>query len=116
MEAKFVHGNPTFIRYKRGTAILAGEVITVGALIMIAHNNIAANEEGALSIGPGVYKSIATGILAVGVRCDWDDTAKELVAKDAGDSAIGYINPVVASAAGKEVEFILQQGVIDLII
>jgi len=116
MEAKFKHGNPTFVRYKRGTAIVAGEVIIVGDLIMIAHNEAAANEEIALSVGPGVYESTTTGILAVGIRCDWDDTANELVAKDAGDVPIGYMNPVTASAAAGKSEWLFQQATIDLIV
>lgn len=119
MEAKFLHGNPTFIRYKRGTAILAGEVIVVGELAMIAHNNFAANEEASLSVGPGVYKAIATGILAVGVRCAWDVAANELIAKakdDVTNPAVGHINPVSASVAGQLVEFYFHNDSIDLTI
>ena len=116
MEAKFIHGNPMFVRYKRGSAIAAGEVVIVGDLIMIAHNEIAANEEGAMSIGPGVYRVNPDATHAVGIRVDWDDTANEIVAKDGGDLPMGYINPVTASVVDVGVEIIFMQNTIDLII
>ncbi len=106
MDARFLSGNPEFVQFKRGTAIAAGEVIITGAVVGIAHNNFAANENANLSVGPGVYESTATGILAPGVDVDWDDSANELVATTTGDAPVGSNNLTTASVAGQLTEFI----------
>lgn len=112
MEAKFKHGNPSFIRYTRGTAIAAGEVIIVGETVGIAHNNFAANEEANLSIGPGVYEVVCGEAIAVGLRVGWDDSADKVLLDDnvSSDVPFGFMNLVNAATVDTDVREVLFIG------
>lgn len=104
-QARFVRGNPNFVRFKRGTAITAGEVIITADVVGIAHNNFEANEEANLSIGPGVYESVCGEAIAVGLDVGWDDSEDKLLLDSNGnsDATVGSMNLVNAATADGDI-------------
>ncbi len=86
-EARFLYGNPLMIKHTPTSAVAAGEVVEIVAdtgPIGIAHNNIAANARGNLSVGPAVYECVCTDTgLSAGTFVFWDTTANEVTTDDA---------------------------------
>lgn len=91
MQAILRYGNPVFVPYTPGSAVAAGDVIVSGTHVFIAHQNIAANELGAVAVGGGVYEMIAlTGdVITMGDLLYWDDANNNAEAGATGNTAIG---------------------------
>ncbi len=74
-QARFLHGSPRFIDYTPGSAVSAGDVVVLGDTPYVAHDDIAANEKGALAAGGGVYEvTPAAAVANGGEPIWWDDT------------------------------------------
>lgn len=70
------HGSPIMVDYTPSGDVAGGDVVVVGDVPMIAHNDIANGELGALAAGGGVYrvpKTVATSsAIAAGANVWWD--------------------------------------------
>jgi predicted RecA/RadA family phage recombinase len=89
-------GSPTFADYTPVGAIVAGDVIVVGDLPVIAHTAIAAAALGAVSVGGGIYDMVADAAITAGSRVWWDATSK--VSETPAGMQFGYIAPGSSSA------------------
>jgi len=99
VQAQMRHGTPLMIDYTPSAAVSAGDVVVVGELPLVAHDDIAANAKGALAAGGGVYKVTADGALAAGVIVYWDDTNNKVTATTSGNKFFGFVAPHNAAAA-----------------
>ncbi len=101
-QAQFVHGEPLMVDHTAGgSAIPAGTVLVVGTTTRIAHNDIAANEFGALAAGGGVYdvaKATGAGI-DDGALVYFNTTNKNVVAASSGNTLMGRAIGSTASGA-----------------
>jgi predicted RecA/RadA family phage recombinase len=92
LESSHHQGAALHIDYTPGTAVAAGEIVSLGGLIGFADSDIAANALGAMAIS-GVRKVKKDGTsgptFAVGAQVEWDDTGKLAVAATGGDFDIG---------------------------
>lgn len=99
MQARFIKGNYQTIDYTPVADVSAGDVIIDGDLTLIAHNDIAAGELGALAIDGGVYEAVKDGtsgpVFALGDWLYWDDSNNEAVASATSNAILG---PAVEAA------------------
>lgn len=104
-QAVFKHGTPRMVDYTPGSATQGGDVVVVGDLPLIAHRDIAANEQGALAAGGGVYECTAGEAIAAGKKVWWDDTNNKLVETATGNKVFGYlVDGSSAAADGDKVQ------------
>lgn len=79
-------GSPLMVDYTPVSAVTGGDVVVLGELPCILHNDIAANVKGAIAIGGGVYKvpkSTGSGsAIAIGANVWWN-ASSEVVATTA---------------------------------
>ena len=108
-EAQFVKGDPVMLDYTPGSAVDAGDVVVVGDLPLIAHQDIAANALGALAAGGGVYKVTADAAIAAGKKVWWNNTAKKVTETSAGNEEFGYLSPDSSAAADGDVVRVLHK-------
>lgn len=104
MQAKFERGCPLMLPYTPGADIAAGEVVTVGDTLCIAHSAIASGVPGSVAVFGGVYTFTSGAALSAGAKCYWDNTAKK-VAATAGSGSVNKLLGRVApgdSAAGAD--------------
>ena len=94
-QATFVKGeNVNMVDYTPGSAVSAGDVIVVGEVPYVAHDDIAASQLGAIAAGGGVYSGLTDGSLDTGgALVYWDDTNDEFVASAVGNKHFGYTMP-----------------------
>lgn len=94
VEALYHQGEQTLIDYTPGSAVSAGQVVSVGTAFAgywgVANSAIASGALGAIDIA-GVYKvKIGTGeSFSAGDSVEWDDTANAAVAAGSGDGDLG---------------------------
>lgn len=61
-EAVYRRGEYATADYTPGSDVAAGEIVTIGTSLAIAHQPIAANEKGTVAVGGGIYTvTMATG-------------------------------------------------------
>lgn len=85
------------IDYTAGSAVAAGDVITVGSGVGIAQYDIAAGETGAISI-TGVYEfPLAAGPVGLGDELYWDASTGVATASATGNTRIGFAVAAVAT-------------------
>ena len=112
VEALMRHGTPLMVDYTPSSAVSAGDVVVVGELPLIAHDDIAADELGALAAGGGVYKVTAGGAASAGAVVYWDDTNDKVTTTSTGNKTFGYVAPDNSAAAdGDEIDVIHAPGV-----
>lgn len=106
MEARFVSGNYDATKHTPGSAVEAGDVIVAGACCLIAHHDIAANEEGAVAMGGGIYEVAANSgdVIAQGDRVYWDDSANTAEEGATSNTHLGYA--ARAKASGETTVFV----------
>ena len=74
--AVFYHGAVCSVDYTPTADVINGQVILVGELPMVSHQDIPANEIGALAAKGGVYKDLTDGtVTAEGIKVNWDSAA-----------------------------------------
>lgn len=95
--AEFIHGNPLMVDHTPSAAVSAGDVVVVGDVVRIAHNDIEADALGALAAVGGVYDVPCDGAtaFAAGVKVYWDATAGAATESD----GTGANNPLGWTAA-----------------
>lgn len=95
MDAKFVHGtqNVRMVDYTPSSAVTGGTVVVVGDLCLVAHRDIAADEQGALAAGGGVYEMTAGEAIAAGKKVYFDASSDKLVETSTGNKVFGYLEP-----------------------
>lgn len=97
------------VDYTPAAAVSAGDVVIVGGLTLIAHNDIAASKLGAIGGGNAVYKATADGAIGAGRRVFWDTSAKKVTLTSSGNRFLGYaIN--AASADGDIIDIMHLQS------
>ena len=102
-EADFVHGSPLMVDYTPSGAVSAGDVVVVGVVPFVAHSDIAANVQGAMAAGGGVYEGLTDGSLDTGgALVYWDDTEGEFVAGTSGNTHFGYTLPGQGATADQD--------------
>lgn len=88
------HGNPLMVDYTPGSAVAAGDVVEVGVVPYVAHNDIEANKLGALGAGGGVYKGIQDGTIDnPGIKVYWDNVAGKFTNVSASNTHFGFSMP-----------------------
>jgi predicted RecA/RadA family phage recombinase len=104
-EVTFVKGNPEPVDYKPGSAVTAGAVVIVGARALVAHRNIAANEQAALMGFGGIYSGPADGAISAGVAVYWNDTTNKFtVSTNTGANRhFGFVTPDTSAAADGDI-------------
>jgi predicted RecA/RadA family phage recombinase len=93
-EAYFVHENG-HMPYTPGSAVDAGDVVVVGAVVGVATQAIPANTLGSLAT-QGVFKMLkpSSGAIAQGVKVYWDTTG---ITSTAGSlKCVGYMSRAAA--------------------
>jgi len=115
MDAKFIKGNPEFVRYKPGSAVAAGDVILIGDLVVIAHSAIAASAWGNVAVGGGSYELVCGEAIAVGKRVNWD-VADSKVNEDVLNPIFGWLNLHLAADADTDIRECLHRPYVDLIV
>ena len=106
MSAFLFHGSPTMVDHTPTSAVAAGDVVTVGDEIRIAHRDIAANELGALALGHGngVYRvpkaTGASSAIAAGKKVYWDATNEVVTTADGSGANKVFGRTVGASVDG----------------
>jgi len=91
MAVNFRTGKYDTARHTPGSAITAGDVVELGTTLCgIAHQDIAANVEGILAVGGGVYDAPATSgdVIAAGDKLYWNGTVAEEASS--GGVPLGY--------------------------
>lgn len=73
-QARFKHGDPTFIDITPGSALVPGEVLVTGNVPVIAHEALASGVVGAVAQAGGVYECVCAAAIANGKALWWDDT------------------------------------------
>ena len=107
IQAQMRHGTPLMVDYTPSSDVSAGEVVVVGELPLVAHDDIEADAKGSLAAGGGVYKVTADGSLSAGALVYWDDTNNKVTATTADNKAFGFVAPdSSASQDGDEVDVI----------
>ena len=101
-QATFRHGNPLMVDYTPGSDVAAGQVVVVGDLPLVAHVDIAANTQGALAAGGGVYRMTADGAIDQGEAVYWDATAGKLTKTTSGAKHLGFVCPGQSAAQDGE--------------
>ncbi len=90
--ARFMYGNPLMVRLTPTSAVAAGTAHEYAATgpMGIAHNSIAANQTGNVSVGPGVYEVVcANASVAVGTLLYWDAAANKVTTTSASNPPFG---------------------------
>src|SRR6185295_12462121 len=100
-QATFAYGNYATEHHTPVAAVLAGAVVVVGDLALVAHHDIAAGALGVLAAGRGVYKMIANGIIAEKKKVYWDDATGKVSTTAGALKIFGYT--VTAAAADGDV-------------
>lgn len=111
MDAKFKSGNPIMVDYTPGSAVDAGDVVVVGANPVVAHNNIASGELGAMATRGGQYKMTAATSAAAGTKVYWV-TASSKVSSSSNSGAnkhFGYIALDSSAAADGDEVLVLHE-------
>lgn len=107
MEATFDYGEPQMVDYTPGSAVSAGAVVAIGDALFVAHLDIAANGNGALASGGGVYKVTANGAIAECKKVWWDDSANKVSTTAAGNKFFGITMPGSSSSADGDIVKVL---------
>ena len=104
MATKFIQDGKR-INYTPGSAVAAGDVVVLGALVCVATEAIAAGEAGSLAI-EGVFEFPKTGgsggsAMTQGQRVDWDAANGVIIDTDAtaGTRQAGYVFAAAADTA-----------------
>lgn len=85
-----------------GADVSAGEVVVIGDVPFVAHNDITDGELGALATGGGEYSMTAGAAIAVGEVVYFNDTANKVnnsAGATIGDKMFGFMAPSSAAAA-----------------
>lgn len=100
--AKLDSGAPLFVDHTPGSAVTGGDVVVVGNVPMVAANDIAANELGALGAEGGVYRMPKTAgsgtAIGAGVKVYWDAGSKVVTTTAGGNKLFGYTTEASADA------------------
>jgi predicted RecA/RadA family phage recombinase len=87
--AKFRSGRPIQMPYTPGSAVSAGDVIVSGGAAFVAHVDIAANYQGEVACGGGVYQLTADGAITPGQDVFWDATNHIISLTSGGNTPFG---------------------------
>jgi predicted RecA/RadA family phage recombinase len=88
--------------YTPGAAVAVAQVVLVGMLVTIAHKAIAANVQGDVAIGGGVYNVKNINGAATGAKVYWDGTNNGVTTTAAGNSVFGFIASGGGGAANSQ--------------
>src|SRR4051794_31558775 len=97
VQASFVAGKPRMVDYDPGSSTVhAGDVIVVGDLPCVAHEDIpaftGAKTLDALAVGGGCYAMTADASYPIGTYVFWDPTAGKVTTAAAGNTVpFGWI-------------------------
>lgn len=96
VQTVFRKGKPVMADYDAGaTAYNAGDVIVIGAVPVVAHQQIPAYTGGqtldAVAVGGGIYEGPADGAINPGDEVFWDDTNKKFTATAVGNTHFGIL-------------------------
>jgi predicted RecA/RadA family phage recombinase len=89
-QAQFLHGNAVMVDHTPGSAVTAGDVVVVGRTPLIAHRDIAANAQGALASGGGIYTVTGDAAIVAGRKVFWNDTTNKVTETASGNLAFGF--------------------------
>lgn len=78
-------------------ALLAGDVVVIGARIGIAAKNAAIGETVELAVDDVFSLPKATGAIAIGALVYWDAAAKKITTTASGNTLAGYAASAAAS-------------------
>lgn len=92
-EATFLRGDPLMVNHTPSSEVEAGDVVVVGAVPFVAHNNIAANALGAVAARGGEYRMVAAGNYAPGAKVYWNATAGKITTGVGSHPHFGFISP-----------------------
>ena len=117
VDAKFVHGTPhvQMMDYTPSSAVTGGSVVVVGDRPLIAHRDIAADEQGALAAGGGVYEVMAGEAIAAGKLVYWDDTNKKVIETKSTNTTFGYMEADSSASADEDMVRVHHVPGLDLI-
>jgi predicted RecA/RadA family phage recombinase len=87
---KFWQGDVVELDYTPNSAVSAGDVVILGDIPCVAHQDIAANVQGALAGRGGAYVGIADGAISAGKRVFWDATNKKFTLTATGNTMFGW--------------------------
>lgn len=91
---KFLHGNPLMVDHEPTSDVTGGDVVVVGDVPFVAHNDIDANRLGAVAARGGVYdmpKATGSGeAIAGGKRVWWDAASSVVTTTSSGNPEFGY--------------------------
>jgi predicted RecA/RadA family phage recombinase len=87
------------VDYTPSSAVTGGTVVVVGDLPLVAHRDIAADEQGALAAGGGVYEMTAGEAIAAGKKVWWNDSTNKVVETSTSNKVFGYLEADSSAAA-----------------
>ncbi|MFB2734203.1 DUF2190 family protein [Shewanella mangrovisoli] len=88
----------TTISFTPTAAVVSGQAVLLGALLVVAVRDIAANTDGTgATYGVFELPKKSTDVVALGVDLYWDDTAKELTTTDTDNTKVGKAWAAAAS-------------------
>jgi predicted RecA/RadA family phage recombinase len=99
---RFKSGNTETINYTPGSDTAAGTTVTIGVLVGVTHRAIAANKQGALHVGGGVYTGPGNAAIAAGVVVYYDTATSKFTAT-AG--ALKKFGVAVTACSGDAADF-----------
>lgn len=94
-EAIFLSGGGSAIDHVAVGDVAEGQVIVTADQVAIAKLAISSGDTGALHVGGLWRMAKATGAIAIGADCYWDDTNNQVVTEASGTKYLGTL-----SAAG----------------
>lgn len=105
-QADFHQGDPIMVDHTPGSNVTGGSVVVVGDSPLVAHRDIAANKQGALAAGGGIYIMTAVEAIPAGVDVYWVAASGKVDDSPAtGDKHFG--RSVTASSADGDKIYVL---------
>lgn len=97
-QSSYRHGETVMVDHTPGVAVAAGDVVVQNNCPFVAHSDIPANRQGALSVGGAVYEMTGDAAILVGKKVYWDNTAKKVTETVASNKGFGWtVSPCAAN-------------------
>lgn len=94
-QVEFRHGDPVMVDYTPGANTAAGDVVilgnTTGLTCGVVHVDTAANIQGAIAAGGGVYECVNLNNAANYAKVWWDNSVDKVTTTSTNNALFGFV-------------------------